>query len=150
MLARASPVTFGRAVTTPVPSTTHTCGWLFANVERNPVRARMVAQPDHHPWSSATAHCGGADRHSLLHLDFWRTEWTAASWQDFLVDHPDQDAEAQRIRRTTHTGRPLGAPQFVRDMERTLQRILAPRKGGRPRKHRPDSAQQPLPFATLD
>jgi len=119
-------------------------------VERNPVRARMVALPGEHPWSSAAAHCGGADRHSLLDLDFWRAEWTAASWQDFLIDHADQDAEAQRIRRSTHTGRPLGALLFVREIERTLQRTLVPRKGGRPPKQRPDSAQELLQFATLE
>ena len=57
-------------------------------------------------------------------------EWTAASWQDFLRDHADEDAEAQRIRRSTHTERPLGASQFVREMERRLQRILAHARAG--------------------
>jgi putative transposase len=119
-------------------------------VERNPVRAGMVALPEDHPWSSAATHCGVALRQSWLDLDSWRAEWTAASWQDFLIDHRDQDAEAQRIRRSTHTGRPLGALQFVREMERTLQRALAPRKGGRPPKRGPDCAQEPLPFAKIE
>ena len=103
-----------------------------------------------HPWSSAPAHCGGTDRHSLLDLDFWRAEWTAASWQDFLIDAADQDAEAQRIRHSTHTGRPLGAMPFIREMERTLRRILTPRKGGRPPKRGPDSAQEQLQLVTLE
>ncbi|HXA07417.1 MAG TPA: hypothetical protein VNY30_21375 [Bryobacteraceae bacterium] len=119
-------------------------------VERNPVRAGMAALPEDHPWSSAEVHRGGADRHCLLDLDFWRAEWTAASWKDFLIDHADQDAEAQRIRRSTHTGRPLGAMPFVRQMERTLHRVLVPRKGGRPPKRNPDSAQEPLQLATLE
>jgi putative transposase len=119
-------------------------------VERNPVRAGMVALPDNHPWSSAATHCGGADRQPWLDLDFWRAEWTAASWQDFLTDPADQDAEAQRIRHSTHTGRPLGALPFVREMERTLHRILTPRQGGRPPKRSPGSAQERLQLVTLD
>jgi putative transposase len=119
-------------------------------VERNPVRARMVALPEDHPWSSAAAHCGRADRHSLLDLDFWCAEWTAASWQDFLIDPADQEAEAQRIRNSTHTGRPLGALPFVGEIERTLHRTLTPRKGGRPPKRGPDSAQERLQLVTLE
>ena len=119
-------------------------------VERNPVRAGMVALPEYHPWSSAPAHCGGADLHFLLDLDFWRAEWTAASWQDFLSDPADQDAEAQRIRQSTHTGRPLGAMPFIREMEQTLHRTLTPRKGGRPPKRSPDSVQEPLQLVTLE
>jgi hypothetical protein len=39
-----------------------------------------------------------------------------------LIDDTEHDAEAQRIRHSTHTGRPLGALPFVREMERTLHR----------------------------
>src|SRR5579864_7265291 len=121
-------------------------------VERNPVRARMVSLPDDHSWSSAVAHCGGTDRHSLLDLDSWRAEWTADSWRDFLIDDADEDedAEAQRIRRGTHTGRPLGEQAFVHAMERTLNRTLAPRKGGRPPKRGLDCAQEPFQFGTIE
>jgi hypothetical protein len=114
------------------------------------VRAGMVALPEDHPWSSAPAHCGSDNHHSLLDLNFWHAEWTAASWRDFLIDPGDQDAESQRIRHSTHTGRPLGALPFVREMERTLHRTLTPRKGGRPPKRSPDSAQERLQLATLE
>jgi putative transposase len=102
-------------------------------VERNPVRAGMVALPEDHPWSSAEAHRGGADRHCLLDLDFWRAEWTEASWKDLLIDHADQDAEAQRIRRSTNTGRPLGTMPFVRQMERTSTAFWSHAKVAAPR-----------------
>lgn len=116
-------------------------------VERNPVRAGIAAQPDEYEWSSAAAHCGGADERSLLDLNLWKAEWTAASWRSFLGNAAEQEAEAMRIRRNTHTGRPLGSEEFVWQMERTLCRTLAPQKGGRPRKRPADSAQESFDFA---
>ena len=47
----------------------------------------------------------------------------------------EDDAEMLgRLRRYGRTGRPLGSPGFVADLERRLHRRLAPRKPGRPRK----------------
>ncbi len=106
----------------------------------------MLARPDQHARSIATAHCGGADEHGLLDLDFWRAEWSAAAWQRFLGQTADQ-AEAQRIRHNTHTGRPLGSVDFVQHIERALCRELIPQKGGRPRKCPLDSEQESFDFA---
>ena len=117
-------------------------------VERNPVRAGMVARPEEYLWSSARAHCGGTDRHDLLDRNIWRAEWTPASWRGFL--HDSAEPEAERIRRNTHTGRPLGSEDFVRQMERRLCRTLAPQKGGRPRKLAPDDARRLLEFAITE
>jgi putative transposase len=78
------------------------------HVERNPVRAGMVARPDEHAWSSAGAHCGGLDERGLVDLDFWKAEWTEASWRRFLSEQTDE-AEMERIRTNTHSGRPLGS-----------------------------------------
>jgi putative transposase len=49
-------------------------------VERNPVRARMVAHPGEYPWSSAAAHLGGADPTGLLDLESWRELWPGTTW----------------------------------------------------------------------
>jgi len=117
-------------------------------VERNPVRAGMAHRPDEYEWSSAAVHSGGSDAHGLLDLDFWRAEWTPAGWRSFLDDAAE--AEAERIRRHTHTGRPLGSEDFVKQMERRLCRPLAPQKGGRPRKRPLDEAQQLLEFALTE
>ena len=113
-------------------------------VERNPVRAGMVARPDEYPWSSAAAHCG--HRHELLDLEIWSAAWTPASWRSFLSDAAEEEEEAERIRRNTHTGRPLGSEEFVRQTERMLGRALAPQKGGRPRKRQLEPAQQSFRF----
>jgi putative transposase len=69
-------------------------------VECNPMRAGMAALPEQYRWSSAAAHCAGADRHAFLDLDFWRAEWDGPSWQEFLREDSDQDADAEQIRAT--------------------------------------------------
>ena len=61
------------------------------------------------------------------------------------VDYPWSSADA--IRRNTHTGRPLGAPDFVMQLEEVLHRRLAPQKGGHPPKQQPDQRQQALNFS---
>ena len=107
----------------------------------------MAALPEKYPWSSAAAHCAGTERHVFLDLDFWRAEWNAPSWQEFLSDDTGQDADAEQIRSNTHTGRPLGAEAFVRQMEQKLRRPLAPGKGRRPVKRGLEAGQQSFDFA---
>ena len=116
-------------------------------VECNPVRAGMATLAKQYPWSSAAAHCAGAERHAFLDLDFWRAEWNGPSWQEFLSNDTGHDADAEQIRSNTHTGRPLGAEAFVRWMEQKLHRPLAPRKGGRPVKRVVEAGQQSFDFA---
>ena len=56
-----------------------------------------------------------------------------SDWRGFLAGEEAGDV-LHRIRRHAHTGRPLGGPDFVADIERRLGRILAPCKPG-PRPH---------------
>ena len=116
--------------------------------ERNPLRARMVDAPERYPWSSAALHCDSASEPLPLRVDLerWQATWTAETWREFL-DGADADAEAERLRASTHTGRPLGPPDFVEALERMLHRTLAPQKGGRPRKQSDDPAQTTFGFA---
>ena len=51
-----------------------------------------------------------------------------------------------RERAGTHTGRPLGSPGFVRQLEITLRRRLTPEKGGRRPKQSLSTAQQAFAF----
>ena len=62
-------------------------------------------------------------------------------WREFL-DASESDRDIATLRENTHTGRPLGSPEFVDSLERRLGRTLAPGKGGRQRKPLVDSAQQ--------
>jgi putative transposase len=113
--------------------------------ELNPVRARMVNDPAGYRWSSAACHCGLAVIEPWLEADAFNREWTSARWREYLKQ-PNALEEADAIRRSTHTGRPLGAPDFVTQLEKVLRRRLAPLKGGRPPKEPLDDRQHFLAF----
>lgn len=100
-------------------------------VERNPVRAGLVASCVDFLWSSARAHgLGTADRLLSPSGPF---ALGAAGWTAWL-DAPIEEPEVEEIRRRTRTGRPAGRPAFVRQMEQELGRSLeAGRRGPRPR-----------------
>ena len=102
-------------------------------VELNPVRAGMVERAECWAWSSAAAHCGFARPDAMLEMQRWGSRWNAHEWRDFLA--PAGSAlELSKLRHSTHTGRPLGSPEFVAALEQSTSRILAPRKGGRPKR----------------
>ncbi len=112
--------------------------------ELNPVRANLVLQPHQYRWSSAAAHCGG-DWPAYLDAAPWAEVWKPSTWREYLyADGVETDAEA--IRASTHTGRPLGGPEFVKGLERALGRQLAPQKGGRPAKYAAEEGQETLAF----
>ncbi len=113
--------------------------------ELNPVRARMVSTPADYPWSSAPVHCGLRPAQAALDLSLWSHSWTAAGWKDYLAERVEDDQSAA-IRRNTHTGRPLGTPEFVESLERLLKRKLKPEAGGRPPHPQADLRQSSLPF----
>ena len=71
--------------------------------------------------------------------------WTPGDWRQYL-GQPEIAGEADAIRQSTHTGRPLGAPDFIERLEKQLRRRLTPQKGGRPPKNEPDGRQQSLTF----
>ena len=114
--------------------------------ELNPVRAGMVEQPQEYPWSSASAHVGDGGEDSALDIEAWRQSWTAATWCQYLED-AGSGAYTYAIRQNTHTGRPLGTPEFVATWEKALGRHLMPAKGGRPSKAEIDRRQQAIGFA---
>jgi len=111
-------------------------------VELNPVRAGLVPAAEHWPWSSAGAHCRDEVSNPLLEMQPWRIHWTAAEWREYLTAESQSDLPA--LRHCTHTGRPLGTPEFVAALEQSTLRLLAPQKGGRPKKPSLDSPQRNL------
>ncbi len=114
--------------------------------ESNPVRAGLAAAPQDYEWSSAAVHCGQHNGDGLLDLTLWRQAWTPAAWRQHLVLATEE--EDDEIRRNTHTGRPLGAPDFVRNLERALHRTLAPRPGGRSCNKESDARQKTFSFGS--
>ena len=102
-------------------------------VERNPVRAGLVAHATEYTWSSARAHCGlAAD--DILSGDLERAGHTS-DWHAWLA-LPDTQ-RAQEVRDRTRTGRPCGGEGFVQKLEGILGRRLRKAKAGRkPKGHR--------------
>jgi len=113
--------------------------------ELNPVRAGLVTHPEAWRWSSAAAHCSAAQPEVALDMELWRERWNASSWRQYLAekDTPEQIAA---LRQCTHTGRPLGTPEFIAALEKATQRHLAPHKGGRPEKPLADGKQKAIIF----
>lgn len=116
--------------------------------ERNPIRAGLAAAPEDYPWSSAAVHCGVRGEDAWLDVGLWRRTWTASEWKKYLGSRGEEQ-EAAEIRRSTHTGRPLGTPEFVSGLERALKRQLTPLPGGRPPKEEADHRQQTLAFGRI-
>jgi putative transposase len=114
-------------------------------VELNPVRAALTGQADLWPWSSAGAHCGVVGQDPLVDLRRWQDRWNPATWQEYLAIG-ETDSSLATIRRSTHSGRPLGSADFVQDLEKSMRRRLTPQKGGRPSKSKPDTKQETLAF----
>jgi putative transposase len=101
--------------------------------ELNPVRAGLALEAAAWPWSSASSHCGTADPPDFLDMKRWSQQWKVESWQKFLATG-ESETDRAALRRCTRTGRPLGSEEFIRSLEQTTHRHLAPQKGGRPRK----------------
>jgi putative transposase len=96
-------------------------------VAMNPVRARLVAQAQDWPWSSAKAHLSGeADGVTLL--DPVRDRF--ANFAD-LLDDTGLDALQTPLRQAETIGRPLGAAPFLDALEAQTGRRLHPNRPGR-------------------
>jgi putative transposase len=101
-------------------------------VERNPVRAGMVARAEDYAWSSAATHCGlCADAlvqgRTGLPPDFVAT----AEWSEWLKpDEPDELLD--ELRSKSRRGLPVGSEEFVANLERQAGMSLRPGIRGRP------------------
>jgi putative transposase len=107
------------------------CWTALAYVERNPVRAGKVQEAESYPWSSARAHLAGRDATGWLDLAEWSTAYGPERWREVLRTSTREEAEGERIREATRTGRPLGAEPFIQALEQRLNRRLEPEKTGR-------------------
>jgi putative transposase len=113
--------------------------------ELNPVRAGLVAKAESWEWSSASAHCGTAQGNASLATESWQGRWSVREWRTFLATG-ETEPELAAIRQCTHTGRPLGPPEFIRSLERETKRSLTAQKRGRPRKAAADERQSAMAF----
>ena len=98
-------------------------------VERNPLRANLVAQAEDWPWSSL-ALLSSVARSDVLHPGPLPQP---ADWGDW-VNQPVSEVELEALRRSVNRGTPWGSAGWVtRTAEAfSLEATLRPR--GRPRK----------------
>jgi len=96
-------------------------------VERNPVRAGLVARAEDYEWSSARAHLLGRDDGLVTTAPLLAR---VVDWSAFLSAGAPAEADDE-LRSHQRTGRPLGSDDFVDHAERLLNRELRPRKAGR-------------------
>jgi len=101
---------------------------------------------------------GLAQYQKLVYLDFGPEPcWPASTLLDWLfvfgiIRHGGPiwaralDADTAAIRRSTHTGRPLGTPEFIEALEKVMRRDVAPKKGGHPEKSPDDRNQSKFSF----
>jgi len=99
-------------------------------VERNPVRANLVAGPEEYAWSSAAAHLGLFPVAGLLDMAFAVSAGGPERWAGLLAE-PEELIAVRALQRGTFTGRPVGDAAFVGALEDQLGRSLAPRQGQR-------------------
>ena len=105
--------------------------WAVARyIERNPVRAEIVKNPEDYLWSSARAHALRV-RDDNLSKDSWLEDNEIDSYRKFLRDE-DKEIE-DSIRKATSTGRPFGNEGFIKAIGKIINRDITHRSVGRPK-----------------
>ena len=100
-------------------------------VERNPVRAGMVASAEDWAWSSAREHLAQRVNGALpLHLDEWLQCFTAAQWSAVLEEDAIEDED--RLRQDTRNGWAAEDPHLQHLVERVMGRQARPYRSGHP------------------
>jgi len=110
-------------------------------IELNPVRSRLCRKPWRYAWSSAAGHVDAKAVSDVLNLSRWYDMISAGEWRKELVDGLS-DSELERVRLSTHTGRPLGGDSFLSKLEKLLGRRVRPLPIGRPRKEKVKKAKK--------
>lgn len=100
-------------------------------IEQNPVRAKMVKSAEDYPHSSAKAHIKGS-KDEILGEELFAKE-QRKDYAEFIKADISQE-EMNRIRYSTKTGRPFGSDEFIKKMEKKLERRFILKSAGRPRK----------------
>ena len=93
-------------------------------VERNPVRAGLVAGPREYEWSSAEAHLTGQDPWQIADMDFWRQAGGVERWRQ-LLDTSEDEFQTRALRRATYSGQPFGDQAFTEQMRAQREELLA-------------------------
>jgi putative transposase len=110
-------------------------------VSLNPVRARLVERAEDWRWPSVRAHLAGRDDGVVTVAPV--LERTGA-FRRFLGQSFDEETSFAPLRRAETIGRPIGAPEWIAQLEQATGRTLAPAKRGPKPKSRSDDAENDL------
>ena len=107
----------------------HHFWWVCRYVERNPLRAALVARAEDWRWSSL--------KRDDTPRPVWLAEWPIPRPTDWVaqVNMPQTNAELQAFRRAMRNGEPFGNEDWKREVEELLETPIR-RPRGRPRKRR--------------
>jgi putative transposase len=101
-------------------------------VERNPVRAAMVARAEDYPWSSAAAHCGLGSNRVLTTHPYWDHQFAGiGDWSKWLAEADDPVA-LQTLRDCANHNLPCGSDEFMEKLAADTGQKLPRRSRGRP------------------
>jgi putative transposase len=119
-------------------------------IELNPVRAGIVDHPARYYWSSYRENASGSPRTPIrpheLYRRLARTDDERGARYRRLVDAGLSDDELARIRESARKCRALGTESFCAEMSGRLDRSVAPRPQGRPRKNGDRLKNEPDPI----
>jgi putative transposase len=105
-------------------------------IERNPVRASLVARPEDYRWSSYAANALGEDNCiSSPHAEYGHLGQTLPQRREAYRALFDAELTAEalgRIRNCTQSGIPMGSDRFKEQIEKTLRRKVGGETRGRP------------------
>jgi putative transposase len=110
--------------------------YLYAAVryiESNPVRAKLVKQPEDWKWSSARIHLRNCSCSGILKLEDIDKYMEIKSWKGYLTQQEDA-AIIKHIRANTLSGKPLGDDRFLVKLEKLSGKVLKSLPRGRPKK----------------
>jgi putative transposase len=98
-------------------------------IELNPVRAGLVSHAQDWSWSSVHAHISGESPPAMQALNVAPLLGLRPDWSAFLKEGLSEE-EVKRLRDAERTGRPVGTPSFIDELERLTGRSLRKRKPG--------------------
>jgi putative transposase len=107
-------------------------------VELTPLRNGSAPSGDDQAWSSLAHHIG-ASRDPLITdpRTYWmlgNTPFDREAAYRSWIEQGMSNSDDQQMRQHLTSGRPLGSPDYLRELERVAQRSLTVRPRGRPRK----------------
>ena len=110
--------------------------WAVARyIEQNPKRAKLVNVEEDFPYSSARAHILGV-KDEVLGDELFE-EGQRKEYKKLLKAKAGiPEKEITSIRYYTRTGRPFGSEEFIKSMEKNLERRFILKSPGRPKKRK--------------